>query len=63
MIRLNLSIKDAYLELIQAEHLDKLYELFELNRDYLRRNIPGVDLIQLMLILGIGYRKFIKVED
>jgi ribosomal-protein-serine acetyltransferase len=42
MIRLNLSIKDAYLELIQAEHLDKLYELFELNRDYL----PGIDLIQ-----------------
>jgi ribosomal-protein-serine acetyltransferase len=46
MTRLNLSIKDAYLELIQAEHLDKLYELFELNRDYLRRNIPGIDLIQ-----------------
>ena len=45
-IRLDLPIKDAYLELIQDQHLDKLYELFQLNRDYLCRNIPGIDLIK-----------------
>ena len=45
--RLKLSINDAYLELIQHKHLDKSYELFELNRNYLLENIPGIDLIKI----------------
>jgi len=34
------------IELIQPEHSNQLYELFELNRDYLRLHINGIDLIQ-----------------
>jgi ribosomal-protein-serine acetyltransferase len=32
--------------LIQPEHLNQLYELFELNRNYLRLHIPGIDSLQ-----------------
>jgi hypothetical protein len=35
-----------YIELIQPEHLNQLYELFELNRDYLRLYINDIDLLQ-----------------
>ena len=41
-----LPIKGLCLKLMQREHLEQLYELFELNRDYLRKHIPGIDLIQ-----------------
>src|SRR5579871_216558 len=44
--RQSLSINEAYIELIEPEHMDKFYELFELNRDYLSENIPGIDLIK-----------------
>ena len=45
-LRLVLRLEGAYLQLIQPEHIDALYELFESNRDYLRRNIPGIDSIR-----------------
>lgn len=45
-IRQMLSTKGAYIELIQPEHVNQLYELFELNRDYLRQCIHGIDSIQ-----------------
>lgn len=45
-IRLNLPGRNAYLELIEDQHFDKFYELFQVNRDYLSRNIPGIDLIK-----------------
>lgn len=41
-----LPIKGACLKLMQLEHLEPLYELLELNRDYLRENIPGIDLLR-----------------
>ena len=41
-----LSTRGAYIELIRPEHLNELYELFELNRDYLRQCINGIDSIQ-----------------
>ena len=41
-----LSNKGAYIELIEPEHLNQLYELFELNRDYLRQHVNGIDAIQ-----------------
>jgi ribosomal-protein-serine acetyltransferase len=45
-VRQMLSSKGAYMELIEPEHLNQLYELFELNRDYLRQCINGIDSIQ-----------------
>jgi ribosomal-protein-serine acetyltransferase len=44
--RQTLTKQGAYIKVIQPEHLNQLYELFELNRDYLRRHIPGIDLLQ-----------------
>lgn len=46
VIRRDLSIKNAYIETLRPDHCEQLYELFELNRNYLRQHIPGVDLIQ-----------------
>ncbi|CAF1139996.1 unnamed protein product [Adineta ricciae] len=45
-VLLNIPNKNAHLELIQPEHIDQLYELLESNRDYLQRNIPGIDAIR-----------------
>ncbi|CAF1181122.1 unnamed protein product [Adineta steineri] len=45
-IHLNLPNKEAYLELIQPEHIDQLYQLLESNRKYLQKNIPGIDSLQ-----------------
>jgi ribosomal-protein-serine acetyltransferase len=44
--RQTLTEQGVYIELIQPEHLDQLYELFELNRNYLRLYINGIDLLQ-----------------
>ncbi|CAF3728510.1 unnamed protein product [Rotaria socialis] len=41
-----LPINGAFLRLMQPDQLEKLYELLELNRDYLREHIPGIDLIR-----------------
>jgi len=44
--RQTLTKQGIYIELIQPEHVNQLYELFELNRDYLRLYINGIDLLQ-----------------
>jgi ribosomal-protein-serine acetyltransferase len=44
--RQTLTKQGTYIELIQLEHLNQLYELFELNRDYLRLYINGIDSLQ-----------------
>ena len=41
-----LTKEGIYIGLIEAEHVDQLYELFELNRDYLRLHVNGIDLLQ-----------------
>jgi ribosomal-protein-serine acetyltransferase len=41
-----LNKQGTYIELIKPEHLDQLYELFELNRDYLRPYMNGIDLLK-----------------
>ncbi len=41
-----LTEQKVYIELIRPEHLDQLYELFELNRNYLRLYMNGIDLMQ-----------------
>ena len=35
-----LNDQGVYIDLIQPEHVNQLYELFELNRNYLRQHIP-----------------------
>ncbi|UJR11345.1 hypothetical protein I4U23_015526 [Adineta vaga] len=44
--RLYLPNREAYLELIQPDQIDRLYELIELNRDYLHRHICGIDVLR-----------------
>lgn len=41
-----LNEQGVYIDLIQPEHKNQLYEVFELNRDYLRRCMKGIDSIQ-----------------